>query len=99
MVCPPVRGDNPRALASGLSPVQVDKPWYNYFIPPFLMHTLLSMTHLMLKFANSSKAGIKLVYTAIQVSCKTHVCGISIIVDACCMTHSTSLKEIISQTD
>ena len=22
MVCPPVRGDNPRALASGLSPVQ-----------------------------------------------------------------------------
>ena len=29
-VCPPVRGDNPRALASGLSPVQADKPWY-YF--------------------------------------------------------------------
>ena len=24
MVCPPVRGDNPRALASGLSPIQVD---------------------------------------------------------------------------
>ena len=24
MVCPPVRGDNPWALASGLSPVQVD---------------------------------------------------------------------------
>ena len=33
-VCPTVRGDNPRALASGLSPVQVDKPWNNYFIPP-----------------------------------------------------------------
>ena len=33
MVCPPVRGDNPRALASGLSLVQADKPWYNYFIP------------------------------------------------------------------
>ena len=29
MVCPPVHGDNPRATASGLSPVQVDKPWYN----------------------------------------------------------------------
>ena len=28
MVCPPVRGNNPRALASGLSPVQADKPWY-----------------------------------------------------------------------
>ena len=25
MGCPPVRGDNPRALASGLSYVQVDK--------------------------------------------------------------------------
>ena len=25
MVCPPVRGDNPQALASGLSYVQVDK--------------------------------------------------------------------------
>ena len=25
MACPPVRGDNPRALASGLSYVQVDK--------------------------------------------------------------------------
>ena len=34
MGCPPVRGDNPRALASGLSYVQVDNPWYNYFIPP-----------------------------------------------------------------
>ena len=30
MVCLPVGGDNLRALASGLSPVQVDKPWYNY---------------------------------------------------------------------
>ena len=34
MVCPPVRGDNPQALAHGLSPVQADKPWHNYFIPP-----------------------------------------------------------------
>ena len=25
MACPPIRGDNPRALASGLSYVQVDK--------------------------------------------------------------------------
>ena len=34
MGCPPVRGDNPRALASGLSYVQVDNPLYNYLIPP-----------------------------------------------------------------
>ena len=37
-VCPPVQGDNPRALASGLSSVQANKPRYtcNYFIPPSL---------------------------------------------------------------
>ena len=34
MVCPPVRGDNPRALASGLSPIQADTPWFNYFKLP-----------------------------------------------------------------
>ena len=30
MGCPPVRGDNPRALAGGLSYEQVEKTWYNY---------------------------------------------------------------------
>ena len=34
MGCPPVREDNPQVLASGLSYVHVDNPWYNYFIPP-----------------------------------------------------------------
>ena len=39
MGCPPVRGDNPRALASGLSYVHVDKHgitflYHNFFIPP-----------------------------------------------------------------
>ena len=29
MACPPVRGDNPRALASGLSYVQVDNYSFN----------------------------------------------------------------------
>ena len=29
MVCPPARGDNPRALVSGLSIVHVDTSWYN----------------------------------------------------------------------
>ena len=32
MGCPPVHGDNPRALASGLSYVQADNPWYNYYV-------------------------------------------------------------------
>ena len=31
--CPPVRGDNPRALASELSYVQVDKHGTTIFIP------------------------------------------------------------------
>ena len=34
MVCPPVRGDNPRALA-----VQVAKSKYNNFIPPTSVYT------------------------------------------------------------
>ena len=31
MHCPPVRGDNPRALASGLSYVQVDKHGITFY--------------------------------------------------------------------
>ena len=38
--CQPVRGDKPRALASGLSYVQVDKHGINYFIPPTSVSTL-----------------------------------------------------------
>ena len=49
MGCPHVRGDNPRALASGLSYVQVDNPWYNYFIPPTSVYTLHITRYSMLK--------------------------------------------------
>ena len=42
MGCPPVRGDNPRALASGLSYVQVDKHgitfFYTTYISVYLAH-------------------------------------------------------------
>ena len=55
MVCPPVRGDNPRALASRLSLVQADKLWYNYIIPPSSVQTLLSVNFFMLVFAFSGK--------------------------------------------
>ena len=34
MGCPPVPEDDQQALASGLSYVQADNPWYNYSIPP-----------------------------------------------------------------
>ena len=39
MACPHVRGDNPRALASGLCYVQVDKhgkPFYTTYISVYL---------------------------------------------------------------
>ena len=39
MGCPPVREDNP-ALASGLSYVQADNPWYNYFYTTYISEDL-----------------------------------------------------------
>ena len=48
--CPPVRVDNARALASGLSYVEADNPWYNnYFIPSTSVLTLHSTDYFMLK--------------------------------------------------
>ena len=49
MGCPPVREDNPRALASGLSYVQADIPWNNYFLPPTSVLTLHSTGYFVLK--------------------------------------------------
>ena len=40
MVCPPLCGDNPRALARGLIPVLAVKLRYNYFIPHKFVNTL-----------------------------------------------------------
>ena len=59
MVCPPVQ-DNPQALASGLSAVQADKLWYNYFIPPSSVQILLIALkkYSMLKLAFCAKSGI-----------------------------------------
>ena len=45
MACPPVRGDNPRALASGLSYVHVDKHGitiYTTYISVDLVHQVIS---------------------------------------------------------
>ena len=60
--CPPVLGDNPRALASGSSHVQADEPWYKYLQQPSPVQRLLSMKYFVLKFAISSKAGIVCYY-------------------------------------
>ena len=35
MDCPPIRGDNPRALAR-----TGGQTWYNYFLPPTSVYTL-----------------------------------------------------------
>ena len=40
MVCPPVRINNPRALASGLTTVQADKPCSMSLIPRYPVETL-----------------------------------------------------------
>ena len=52
MGCPPVREDNPRALASGLSYVQADNPLYNYFITPTLVYTLHNTGYFVLKLVS-----------------------------------------------
>ena len=50
MTCPPVRGDNPRALASGLSFVQLGgQTWYTYFIPPTSVLTLHILRYFVIK--------------------------------------------------
>ena len=40
MACPPVRGDNPRVLASGLSYVQVDKLYTTYISVDLAHHEI-----------------------------------------------------------
>ena len=62
MVCPPVRGDNPRALASGLSYVQVD----TFVNMAWLFHTpytSVDLAYQELFRAKTSKGSIKLVLT------------------------------------
>ena len=58
MVCPPVRGDNPRALASGIFPEQADKPLYNDFIPPSSVYPLLCVKYVILMVAPSGEGVI-----------------------------------------
>ena len=45
-------GYNPRALASGLSPLQADTPWHVLYFAQY--------EYFVLKFARSSKGGIKI---------------------------------------
>ena len=63
MVCPPIRGDDPRALASGLSPVQADKPWYNYFIPSLSDHDQGPVVQSIVSLASSFRGQLDLCFT------------------------------------
>ena len=49
MICPSVHGDNPRALACGLSSVQVDNHDTTVFLPPTSVETLYIVRYFMLK--------------------------------------------------
>ena len=54
MGCPPVRGDNPRALASGLSYVQVDKHGINIYTT----YISVDVAHHDISYAKVGKGGI-----------------------------------------
>ena len=53
MGCPPIRGDNPRALASGLSYVQVDK----HGITIFIIYISVGIAHHEIFLAKFGKGG------------------------------------------
>ena len=55
MGCPPVRGDNPRPLASGLSYVQVDK----HRITIYTTYISVDLEHHEIYRAKVGKGGIK----------------------------------------
>ena len=55
MGCPHVRGDNPRALASGLSYVQVDK----HGITIYTTYISVALAHQVIFHAKVGKGGIK----------------------------------------
>ena len=62
MCGPPVRGDNPQALANGLSYVQVDSPWYNYFYQGISV----DLAHHEIALAQVGKGGINSVHAILN---------------------------------
>ena len=61
-VCPPVRGDKPQALVSGLSPILVDRLWCNYF---FTTYISIDLAHHEIFHAKVGKRGISNMYTTV----------------------------------
>ena len=62
MGCPPVRGDNPRALASGLSYVQVDK----HGITIFTTNISVDLAHHEVSHAKVGKGGINILIKLVK---------------------------------
>ena len=54
MVCPPVHGDNPSSLASGVSPVQEGKQWFNLYT----IYISVDLAHYEIFHADVGKGGI-----------------------------------------
>ena len=54
MVCPSVRGDNTPALATGLSPVQEGKQWFNFYT----IYISVDLAHYEIFHADVGKSGI-----------------------------------------
>ena len=59
VVCPPVRGDNPRALTSGLSPVHGD----NHGITFYTTYISVGLAHYEIFRANSGMGDMNLILT------------------------------------
>ena len=59
VVCPPVRGDNPRALARGLSPRTGGQPCYNYFYTTLINVDLAQKNEIARAKCELFKCGIK----------------------------------------
>ena len=68
MVCAPVRRDNPRALARGLSTVQVHKPCS---ISHLLKQTMLSLTCIVIFSVELAHYGVSHAKDWISVDCGT----------------------------
>ena len=75
MGCLPVHEANPQALASGLSHIQVDNPWYNYFQVTWLCNQLFYNTYISVDLAQHrlfhakvGKGGIKKGFNLITIA-------------------------------
>ena len=85
--CPPVRVDNPRALASGLSYVQVDKHGITFYTT----YISVDLVHHEIFCAKVGKDGINYMLS-LNLICKLHF----LFDDPCTMEHSSALMNVFT---